>query len=388
VYTPRNQKTAVSADLAIRWFDESNTSCCGCSWATFLLSINVVAAIMHYAGVIATIVVAYVQHPEDFFQPIAPLYITKINFEESNTDTTQFSLVPVLVKFDGFGVSFTLLTMLFFATSAVCHTIVVFGIHKGTFYRRWIDQCRQPLRWIEYSVSATIMIVAIAISGGVAELYLLLCIAVLCHVTMWFGLLTESLSRPNQFSRNDMNDRVGDSAERLPLKATPSNLTAKREIEHARFNLLAGSMEKTQTTLTRSMAELPLTVQEFVEGRPEQWMTTSRLHRLFPHLLGWTPILVAYGIILHSFFQNAYGGDRSPPVWVGGVVLGQGFLFMLFSFCQVCQQWNDGGCRNYIFYEAAYVWLSLLAKGILGLILIWNVILFSSFEDTMVPEGL
>jgi hypothetical protein len=55
-----------------------------------------------------------------------------------------------------------------------------------------LSECN-PLRWLEYSVSASIMHVMIAQLCGVADAYLLFCIAALTAVTMVFGWMQETL---------------------------------------------------------------------------------------------------------------------------------------------------------------------------------------------------
>lgn len=54
------------------------------------------------------------------------------------------------------------------------------------------DQCN-PLRWLEYFFSASIMHVMIAHLCGVADAYVLLCIGTLTAMTMVFGWLQETL---------------------------------------------------------------------------------------------------------------------------------------------------------------------------------------------------
>ena len=55
---------------------------------------------------------------------------------------------------------------------------------------------RRTRRWIEYSGSASLMIVLIAISVGLREQNTLACLFVLMWVTMYLGLFTELYSRP------------------------------------------------------------------------------------------------------------------------------------------------------------------------------------------------
>ncbi len=79
--------------------------------------------------------------------------------------------------------AFLLLSFLNHAITAWC----------SDWYERVLtDECN-PLRWLEYSVSASLMHVMIAQLCGVADAYLLACIAALTALTMVFGWLQESL---------------------------------------------------------------------------------------------------------------------------------------------------------------------------------------------------
>lgn len=62
-------------------------------------------------------------------------------------------------------------------------------------YRRWLSMGVQPLRFIEYSVSSTLMILVIALLNGVTDLWLLLALAAANWCCMMFGLFHEQLTR-------------------------------------------------------------------------------------------------------------------------------------------------------------------------------------------------
>lgn len=61
--------------------------------------------------------------------------------------------------------------------------------------------CRNPLRWIEYSFSASLMAQVFAISGGLNHIYIVWMIFGLIFVTMVFGWVSEVYNRP--ISRGD-----------------------------------------------------------------------------------------------------------------------------------------------------------------------------------------
>ena len=81
--------------------------------------------------------------------------------------------------------------------SAVFHLIVATppGIHP---YRRELERGRNRFRWVEYSLSATLMIVIIATITGITELTALIAIAA-CNVSMiLFGWVMEVVNPPDQ----------------------------------------------------------------------------------------------------------------------------------------------------------------------------------------------
>lgn len=102
--------------------------------------------------------------------------------------------------------------------------------------------------------------------------------------------------------------------------------------------------------------------------------------RLAPHILGYIPQLAAWFVILFTFYSSTSGGDgeEGPPDFVFALVWLQVFLFFAFGFVQLVVL-----CRapsKYIQGEYVYQTLSLLAKGMLGIMLLVNVLFFSNFE--------
>lgn len=95
-----------------------------------------------------------------------PIYKAKLEWyaaSEMNMTTNSFELVPTLIRGnDQQHINLTMLTVAFFGLSALFHLFIVALSIKGTTYFWWIDECRQPLRFIEYSASASIMILVMS----------------------------------------------------------------------------------------------------------------------------------------------------------------------------------------------------------------------------------
>lgn len=78
----------------------------------------------------------------------------------------------------------------FLLLSAVNHTVC--AVFHDWYERAIVDNNCNPVRWLEYFFSASIMHVMIAQLCGVAEVHLLFAVAVLTATTMTFGWLQEA----------------------------------------------------------------------------------------------------------------------------------------------------------------------------------------------------
>jgi hypothetical protein len=84
---------------------------------------------------------------------------------------------------------------LFFFLSAVAHLLIVSpGIYR--WYRSNLERQRNYARWIEYSLSSSVMIVLIAMLVGIADLAALLALAGVNASMILFGLLQEKYETP------------------------------------------------------------------------------------------------------------------------------------------------------------------------------------------------
>jgi len=77
------------------------------------------------------------------------------------------------------------LSGVFLLLAAVDHLLVATVLRR--MYERYLAINRNPFRWIEYSISASIMHVMIAQLAGIFDIHLLFCIFGLTMTTMLFG---------------------------------------------------------------------------------------------------------------------------------------------------------------------------------------------------------
>lgn len=103
-------------------------------------------------------------------------------------DPAAGSLVPVLETVATVRIAPLVAGFLFL--SALAHLVVV---SPGGFarYRQWISRGINPARWVEYSLSASLMIVVIAMLAGIYDVVSLLLLFGVNATMIWFGWLME-----------------------------------------------------------------------------------------------------------------------------------------------------------------------------------------------------
>ncbi len=189
-------------------------------------------------------------------------------------------------SFDLFDVPFAAGVALFLALAAIDHLLMASpGVHR--WYERRLAQGINPARWIEYSVSASLMVALIAMLTGITEVYALVAIVGVNASMILFGWLMERT--------NPDRDRV----DWLPFV----------------FGCVAG-------------------------------------------VVPWIAITIA---IVGS--QTEYGG---VPTFVFAIFVSLFLLFNSFAVNQWLQYRQVGRWRSYVFGEAAYIGLSLVAKSALA----------------------
>lgn len=114
----------------------------------------------------------------------------------------------------------------------------------------------------------------------------------------------------------------------------------------------------------------------------DRWMNPSVASRLFPHLLGYLPMIAVWAGLIFTLAENS--NECGPPTYVYALVFGELVLFTSFGIPQMYQILTVP--RNYVYGEYAYQIMSLLAKGVLGGILLGFVLLFDTFDEAAVDS--
>lgn len=240
-------------------------------------------------------------------------YKTRMDFQfvdvGDDEDGRPWKLVPTYEE-DGV-LPFTWLVAVFFLLSSLFHLLNITLLRS--YYFSWLERCYTPTRWIEYSLSAPVMILLISYTLGIRSREVLLANFALVLITMPFGAWVEVVARP---------------------------------------------------------------------ASADAW-TGSLAYRLYPWVLGHIPQCVAWALIILQFYDGQDVADRAP--WFVHLILwGEFVLFFSFGTATVVSQWYAP--RYFYRGEILFQILSLVSKGILGLVLLTNVLMLSEFDDIYEDE--
>lgn len=139
-----------------------------------LRKLNLLAGFLHLAQGLAIVVLS-----RSFELPISGSYL-KYNDVTKHLDSTSYTL---------FNIQLPWLIAIFFFLSAFFH-LVIATIYNKT-YNKNLGLGMNKLRWVEYSISASIMMVAIALLVGVYDLSSLVMIFALTGIMNLMGLIME-----------------------------------------------------------------------------------------------------------------------------------------------------------------------------------------------------
>tara|TARA_B110001450_G_scaffold253822_1_gene278027 strand:- start:563 stop:1369 length:807 start_codon:yes stop_codon:yes gene_type:complete len=242
-----------------------------------------------------------------------PLFRTRLDFrftnetasgEMSSGNARPWEIVPVYEEAGS--LPFTWLVAIFFILSATFHLLNATALKF--LYLSSLERCYSPTRWIEYTLSAPVMIVLISYTLGIRNQEVLFAQFVLIMITIPFGYWVEVVSRPKN---------------------------------------------------------------------QDEWKG-GLLYRLYPWFIGHIPQIAVWFLIIATFYGGPDQVDRAP--WFVHLILWvELVLFFSFGAASVLSQWYAP--RYFYRGEILFQVLSLVSKGLLGLILLTNVLMLSRFDD-------
>lgn len=308
--------------------------------------LNLFCAVAHGSMVAVTLWAANRDGGKDLSVTV---YRIRANWTGTTTNGYAYELVP-----NGLPIDLGVFVAAFFGISFVFHTIAVC---VGPFERFWpwywrqIDKAWCPWRWVEYSLSASLMALLIALSIGLREENTLACVFMLHFCTMLSGgLLTEYVSRPRMYPEQGTVP-VGKPNElyiidQLEWEGDPRRGKLTKEQEPFK------NMVQTSYFLNFCRRMLPFIL------------------AIFPFVTAWTCILKF--LITSSFdVEELHGSGVRIPDWVVSVIVGTVVIFSSFTVVIIVFQWLPPAF--YYGTELIYSLLSLTAKMYLGVFVLINI---------------
>ncbi len=254
-------------------------------------------------------------------------------------------------------VSFHFLSALFQGAAGCCF--------KSFYAKHVLENGVNSFRFVEYSISATLMLLCIALIGSIQDVYAHIGLGVLCTATMLFGLIAEVLFS-DEFLKESLNDKIPVATvvnEDQALNRETSVKLFRRPV----FNNELGNIYKQNLSGNTFVPLLKLIKKpdddcEGVEDKVRQlgW---------FAHICGWITMAGAYGgIILNHYFwsveraSEANENFEGPPEWITALVFTIMALYQIFGFTQLFQfcakdpccysfQTESGCCRKNNLYK-------------------------------------
>lgn len=237
-----------------------------------------------------------------------PVYGSEVELRVLPNNTDAFALAPAVPVKRASWLYFTGCVAAFFFLSAAFH------LGNALVWRKWYIRGLQrgfaPFRWLEYSISASVMILILAYVSGTLFQSVLVALFALTFITMVFGHLHEVICRPASL---------------------------------------------------------------------DEWAVKSKLWRLQAHFFGYVPQCFAWGLIIAQFVEagavsttDSSGEERKMPAFVYAIVFGEVLIFWSFGIVQLVVSLRPPS--KYYQGEIAYMYLSLFAKGFLGIIVLANLL--------------
>ena len=236
-------------------------------------------------------------------------------------------------------ISFHLLSAVFQFTAGLCF--------KNFYAKHVLENGVNSFRFIEYSISATLMLLCIALIGSIQDVYAHIGLGVLCTATMLFGLIAEVL-----FS----DEFLSESLEKAKIKSidTDGELNLKQDLplslfRRPRFNNELGNIykEDLKGNTLEPLLKLVHTPEDDCSGVEEK----VRQLGWFAHICGWITMAGAYGgIILNHYFWSverataANENFEGPPEWITALVFTIMALYQIFGFTQLFQMCAKDPC--------------------------------------------
>lgn len=287
----------------------SSLRLCGLS----VRSWNLLTSLLHLGNAAAILALRYVNDRDSVY-----------DIKQSYPDWSRESSTDAIIEGERFSItkkeitahqlSLTWLIAIFFFLSFAFQMAAYFP--QLYAYEDLLRRGRHPLRFIEYSLSSPLMLVAIALLCGIFEQYALIGIFLAMFSCNILGLLAEHLASMKPKEKTDEEDRL--------LRS----LDNRAQQEHHTVTWIA-------------------------------------------HVAGWVCVIGAWLPILIAFSVSNSEGTESAPDFVYVIVA---TMFILFNTFGINQLLELSGVYGHETAELVYIMLSLTSKSLLGWLIFGNVL--------------
>jgi hypothetical protein len=310
-------------------------------------------------------------------------YLVTVMRLSAKWDNTTTQGYQITAEDNGMPIDLAWGCLCFFLLSAIAHLFsLTMGLFEATWFIFWrqLDDCFVYWRWIEYSGSASLMGMLLALTLGIREENTLACLFMLIWVTnIVGGLLNELYSRPSiEVDVKNYQWAVG----KLGFTGPPDYAKDPRAL-----HIIAGDTWEGDRPVRDGNGKP-------IEG-PRKFNSVQRwsnfVRRQVPYFTAWFPyILYVFIVVFHlenskKRLYDETDGTLQIPSWVNSLLYGTLLLFTSFGFVMPVFQALPPSA--YFGSEYAYIILSLTAKMFLGGLILFNVIMQEARADSTLGAG-
>lgn len=299
---------------------------------------NAVAGVAHLGNAIATI--AQFSTSDDVKYPMYQLYSDWSNktgycaengkgtftdvFEFSNSDDEVLIVDPSNVE-KRYTLSLLLLIFFFHLLSAAFQLSV--GCFFGRSYSKSVLRDGVNVwRFVEYSISASLMLLCLALIQYVQDVYTHIGLGVLTAATMLFGLIAEMLFSDSFVETRKVSQASSVQAEEVGSLQLIGRANFVNEVGLRKRSLWPN--DSGDAYLSNIRSNMPKQ-EMYVQLRKIGWCA---------HFSGWLTMMAAYiGILMNHFYWSVEQSDRKAPDFVEPLLWGIFALYNIFGVTQLFQ---------------------------------------------------
>lgn len=230
---------------------------------------------------------------------------------------------------------------------------------EETIFQRMINNGLNPLRFLEYAISSTVMVFIIALLVGVSDMWFLILLGTANWSIMIFGLVHEYLVAMRRYIiyAENVVHRVRDG----PTRSKTQHFDPRSEV----IERVGGQLVQTRSKHIEDQ-HLKTFLDEVQKNFRKAPGTASIFSACMSHVGGWGAFIGVWSVLIGLFVWQI-GSMSKVPDTVNAIVAVQCFLFATFGINQAAGTYNFDGARwDYYMTEYVYIGLSLTSKLVLG----------------------